>query len=201
MTFSPFMSTLKRKLFKFIFKESENWIQYLTSLYIIRKKDGICLFSHHFQIGNISHIEMQLVGMGFAALSNMMQEVIGKRANLRKIEIGCSLILFNNQETILGVLICKKELPIIHSRLDEMSSIFESTFFLQQQICDVNDYVCLEDFALAEEIVAYVFNENASRFMSFIPFLFRSIQLQSRKIWPLKNTKNHQKEESYILRH
>ena len=89
--------TLKKKIINDLKQKKieniDHWQQYLVSLYIIRKTDGICLFSHHFNLGYISNIENQLVGMGFIAIANMMQEVVDSNSQLRMIDLGRKKVL------------------------------------------------------------------------------------------------------------
>jgi hypothetical protein len=101
-------------------KDSENtdsWLNDLNSLYIIRKKDGICLFSHHFKLGAISHIENQLVGMGFIAISNMMQEVVDSTSQLRLIDLDSKKVLIREKNDILSVLITSQFSEILNERV------------------------------------------------------------------------------------
>ncbi|UCG90674.1 MAG: hypothetical protein JSU57_02795, partial [Candidatus Heimdallarchaeota archaeon] len=86
-------------------KLPKDWKKHLISLYIIRKSDGICLFSHHFQLGAISQIENQLVGMGFTALAKMMREIVDKSARLNMIDLGRKKVLIEERINLLVVLV------------------------------------------------------------------------------------------------
>ena len=92
-----FVQLRKRVIEKHSIRSSENWKQHLISLYIIRKSDGICLFSHHFQLGLISQIEIQLVGMGFTALARMMREIVDSSSCLSMIDLGEKKVLINEK--------------------------------------------------------------------------------------------------------
>ena len=99
---SSTIHALKRKIIKDLKQRKiENvhyWQEHLVSLYIIRKNDGICLFSHHFNLGYISNIENQLVGMGFIAIANMMQEVVDSSSQLRMIDLGRKKVLLEERQ-------------------------------------------------------------------------------------------------------
>ncbi|MHA2389864.1 MAG: hypothetical protein ACXACW_14190 [Candidatus Hodarchaeales archaeon] len=125
---SSTIHALKRKIIKDLkqrkIENIQYWQEYLVSLYIIRKSDGICLFSHHFNLGYISNIENQLVGMGFIAISNMMQEVVDSSSQLRMIDLGRKKVLLEERNNILSVLIVTKflEIKILFSKSRRLCS-------------------------------------------------------------------------------
>ncbi|MFX0210436.1 MAG: hypothetical protein ACFFDT_30935 [Candidatus Hodarchaeota archaeon] len=170
-----FFQLRKRILKKNCIKPSENWKKHLISLYIIRKRDGICLFSHHFQLGLISHIENQLVGMGFTALARMMQEIVDSSACLRMIDLGQKKVLIDERSNLLAVLITTQGIPILCKKLEELTNYFENMFELQQQI-NLETCVRLEDYALTTELVSLVFKDRPKRVLEIIPIIFKSIR-------------------------
>lgn len=165
----------KRIVEKHRIRSSENWKQHLISLYIIRKSDGICLFSHHFQLGLISQIENQLVGMGFTALARMMQEIVDSSACLSMIDLGQKKVLIDERRNLLAVLVTTQDTPFLYQKLEELTDHFENMFELQQQI---NQETCvrLEDYALTAELVSLVFTDRPKRVLEIIPVIFKSIR-------------------------
>ncbi|MHA2225737.1 MAG: hypothetical protein ACXAC8_11065 [Candidatus Hodarchaeales archaeon] len=168
---------------------SEDWKNNLLSLYIIRKGDGICLFSHHFQLGSISHIETQLVGMGFSALARMMREIVDSSARLAMIDLGKKKVLIDERESIMVVLVTITDSPFLREKLEEFSDHFEKVFELQQQI-DLETCVCLENYALTSELVSMVFQDRYTSVLEIIPVLFKSIQ-KRRSIFPDQDRKSN----------
>ncbi|MFX0124297.1 MAG: hypothetical protein ACFFAE_11715 [Candidatus Hodarchaeota archaeon] len=156
-------------------KTSENWKQHLITLYIIRKSDGICLFSHHFQLGLISQIENQLVGMGFTALARMMQEIVDSSSCLSKIDLGEKKVLIDERRNLLTVLVTTQDTPFLYKKLGELTDHFENMFELQQQI-NLETCVRLEDYALTAELVSLVFKDRPKRVLEIIPVIFKSIR-------------------------
>jgi hypothetical protein len=153
----------------------ENWKEHLISLYIIRKSDGICLFSHHFQLGLISQIENQLVGMGFTALARMMQEIVDSSSRLNLIDLGKKKVLINEKTNLLAVLVTTEDTPFLYQKLEELTDHFEKLFELQQQI-NLETCVRLEDYALTSELVSLVFKDRPKRILEIIPVIFKSIR-------------------------
>ncbi len=153
----------------------ENWKQHLISLYIIRKDDGICLFSHHFQLGMISQIETQLVGMGFTALAKMMREIVDSSARLCMIDLGRKKVLIDERSTSLTVLVTTENSLFLQGKLKEMTDYFQKIFELQQRI-SLRTRVCLEDYALTADIVSLVFQEKSTRVLEIVPLIFKSIR-------------------------
>lgn len=153
----------------------KKWKHHLFSLYIIRKSDGICLFSHHFQIGLISQIENQLVGMGFTALEKMMREIVDSSAHLELIDLGKKKVLIEERRNLLAVLITTDNSQFIRLKLEELTSHFEKMFDLQQQI-NLETCVKLEDYALTAELVSIVFTDQPKRILEIIPIIFKSIR-------------------------
>ncbi|MFX0121220.1 MAG: hypothetical protein ACFE9A_17670 [Candidatus Hodarchaeota archaeon] len=153
----------------------ESWEKQLISLYIIRKSDGICLFSHHFQLGFISQIENQLVGMGFTALARMMQEIVDSSSRLNLIDLGRKKVLIDERSNVLSVLVTTLDAPILYEKLKELTDHFENLFELQQKI-SLESCVCLEDYALTSELVNLVFRDRPKRILEIIPVIFKSIQ-------------------------
>ncbi|NHJ01923.1 MAG: hypothetical protein EAX86_07240 [Candidatus Heimdallarchaeota archaeon] len=154
----------------------KDWKNHLISLYLIRNNDGICLFSHHFQLAAISQIENQLIGMGFSAISKMMREVVDKSAQLSLIDLGEKKVLIEHQPKILAVLITTFDLKHIRNKLREFAIYFERMFELQQRISLVT-HVCPEDYALASELVSFIFNDHPSRVLEIVPLIFKSIRM------------------------
>lgn len=167
-----------------------NWKKHLISLYIIRS-DGICLFSHHFQIGLISQIETQLVGMGFTAISQMMQEIVDSSLSLELIDLGPKKVLIEEYENILAILIATTNSDFLRAKLKELADHFEKMFELQQRI-SAETRVSLEDYALTAELVSMVFQDQPTRVLEIIPVIFKSIRKN-------KTTKSGQKTLSTIL--
>ena len=102
----------------------KNWRRDLVSLYIVRKDDGICLYSHHFNLGFISHIENQLVGMGFVAIISMIKEVVDSDSHLESINLGKKSILIESRGGILSILVVKRISPQIKQKLRDFSIYF-----------------------------------------------------------------------------
>jgi hypothetical protein len=162
-----------------------NWKQHLISLYIIRKGDGICLFSHHFQLGLISQIENQLVGMGFTAISQMLQEIVDSSSSLVMMDLRSKKVLIEEKQNFLTVLVTTINSPLLRSKLKKLADLFEKMFELQQRISLVTQ-VCAEDYALTTELVSLVFEDGPSRVLEIIPVIFKLI----RKDKSLKEKRN-----------
>ena len=156
-------------------KSPKKWNHHLFSLYLIRKSDGICLFSHHFQIGPLSQIENQLVGMGFTALEKMMQEIVDSSANLKLIDLGKKKVLIEERRNLLAILITTDNSQFLRLKLEEITNHFEKMFELQQQI-NLETCVKLEDYALTAELVSIVFTDQPKRILEIIPIIFKSIR-------------------------
>lgn len=153
-----------------------DWKELLIALYIIRNTDGICFYSHHFQLGSISHIEIQLVGMGFSAISKMMQEVVDSNCQLSLIDLKGSKVLIEEKGNLLGILIATENSPILRSKLIELMIQFEKLFQLQTGIDELGKHVCLEDYALTSDLVTLIFNKKSQRILEIIPIIFKSIR-------------------------
>lgn len=158
----------------------KNWKQDLISLYLVRNSDGICLFSHHFQLGSMAQIETQLVGMGFTAISKMMREVVDTSSRLTLMDLGSKKVLFEDHENMMAVLIVLKDLPFYRKKLEELVNYFEKLFELQQQI-NLKTHVCLEDYALTSELVSLIFSEQSMDMLDIIPLIFKTIQKNDSK--------------------
>ncbi len=156
-------------------KLPKDWKKHLISLYIIRKSDGICLFSHHFQLGAISQIENQLVGMGFTALAKMMREIVDRSARLNMIDLGRKKVLIDERINLLVVLVTTEDSSFLIKKLEELTDHFENMFELQQQI-NLETCVRLEDYALTSELVSLVFKDRPKRVLEIIPVIFKSIR-------------------------
>lgn len=154
----------------------QDWKQYLISLYFIRNNDGICLFSHHFKLG-VSQIESQLVGMGFIAIIQMIREIVDSSAQLSKIELGRKVVLINEKDTILAVLKLNGSVnsPIFYDKLEALTDHFEKLFEFQQQN-SLETCVCLEDYAMASELVSLIFNDQPTSVLEIIPLIFKAIK-------------------------
>ncbi len=128
-TSSKWVSCLKRRIKKKSRTEPlSDWKRHLISLYIIRQGDGICLFSHHFQLGLISHIENQLVGMGFTAISQMLQEIVDSSSNLVMMDLGSKKVLIEEKEGFLTILITTINSPVLRDKLEELADLFGKMF-------------------------------------------------------------------------
>jgi len=154
----------------------DSWINDLQSLYIIRKKDGICLFSHHFKLGAISHIENQLVGMGFIAIANMMQEVVDSTSQLRLIDLESKKVLIREKNNILAVLITTRFREILNEKLTEFSTYFSNIFELQNQINEETCLICSDDYALTADLVSLIFTDQPQKTLKLVPLIFKIIQ-------------------------
>ncbi|MFW9903001.1 MAG: hypothetical protein ACFFFH_01595 [Candidatus Thorarchaeota archaeon] len=185
-----FIKLKKRILDNHGTRSIENWKQHLISLYIIRKNDGICLFSHHFQLGLISQIEIQLVGMGFTALARMMQEIVDSSSRLNLIDLGEKKVLINERTNLLAILITTEDSPFLYQKLEELTDHFEKIFELQQQI-NLETCVRLEDYALTSELVSLVFRDRPKRVLEIIPVIFKSIR---------KNNTDFSNQEKKLLK-
>lgn len=174
----------------------ENWKQRLISLYIIRKDDGICLFSHHFQLGMISQIETQLVGMGFTALAKMMREIVDSAARLCMIDLGEKKVLIDERSTSLTVLVTTENSLFLRGKLTELTDYFQKIFELQQRI-SLKTRVCLEDYALTAELVSLVFQEKSTRVLEIVPLIFKSIR-KTDSIFSEPNAK--EKKERLLIK-
>jgi hypothetical protein len=173
---SNWVSFLKQRINKKNQSETLlNWKQHLISLYIIRKGDGICLFSHHFQLGLISRIENQLVGMGFTAISQMLQEIVDSSSSLVMMDLGSKKVLIEEKQGTLTILITTINSPLLRSKLKKLADLFEKMFELQQRISLVTQ-VCIEDYALTTELVSMVFEDRPTQVLRIIPVIFKSIR-------------------------
>ena len=157
-------------------ENTDSWLNDLHSLYIIRKKDGICLFSHHFKLGAISNIENQLVGMGFIAISNMMQEVVDSTSQLRLIDLDSKKVLIREKNDILSVLITSQFSEILNEKLTEFSLYFSKIFELQNQINEESCLICSDDYALTADLVSLIFTSHPQRTLRLVPIIFKIIQ-------------------------
>ena len=195
---------LKKRILEYNhIKSPENWRQQLISLYIIRKSDGICLFSHHFRLGLISQIEIQLVGMGFTALARMMQEIVDSSSRLKMIDLGEKKVLINERINLLVVLVTTQDNIFLYKKLEELTDHFEKIFELQQQI-SLETCVRLEDYALTAELVSLVFQDRPKRVLEIIPLIFKSIQKDNAASTPHRskspqrdNLANISRKETY----
>ncbi|MFX1516119.1 MAG: hypothetical protein ACFFC6_07415 [Promethearchaeota archaeon] len=173
---SKWISWLKRLGIKKNQRETySDWKHHLVSLYIIRKGDGICLFSHHFQLGTISHIENQLVGMGFTAISQMLQEIVDSSLSLVMMDLRSKKVIIEEKENFLTILITTVNSPILRDKLEELANLFEKMFELQQRISLVTQ-VCVEDYALTSELISLVFKDKPTQVLEIIPLIFNSIR-------------------------
>jgi len=148
----------------------------LISLYIVRNTDGICLYSHHFQLGLMSQIENQLIGMGFSAMSKMMQEIVDSDSHLSLIDLNEIKVLIEEKGDLLGVLIATDNKPILREKLSELLVQFEKIFQLQRRIDDLGKHVCLDDYALTADLVALIFKDVSPKILEIIPIIFKSIR-------------------------
>lgn len=179
-------SRFRRRMWpKTRFNHPTDWKKHLISLYIIRT-DGICLFSHHFQLGLISQIETQLVGMGFTAISQMMQEIVDSSLSLELIDLGSKKVLIEEYENILAILIATTNSDFLRAKLKELADHFEKMFELQQRI-SAGTQVSLEDYALTAELVSLVFQDQPTRVLEIIPVIFKSIR-KNKTIKPSQKT-------------
>ncbi len=157
--------------------ESKNTeLEDLVSLYVIRKDDGICLYSHHFNLGHISRIENQLVGMGFVAIITMIKEVVDSNSQLLSINLAKKSILIESQEGILFILVVKRTSLQTKIRLKEFAKYFHFLFELQQQINKRSNLVCKEDYALTSDLINLIFSNSSSSPLELIPLIFKEIQ-------------------------
>ncbi|MFX0087003.1 MAG: hypothetical protein ACFFAU_15200 [Candidatus Hodarchaeota archaeon] len=172
----------------------KNWKQDLISLYIVRNSDGICLFSHHFQLGLMSQIENQLIGMGFTALSKMMREVVDASSRLITLDLGRKKVLIEERGNKMAILVVKRELPFYRNKLIELVDYFEKIFELQEQISQ-RTYVCVEDYALANDLVSLIFSDQSVRILEVIPLIFKSIQKNKPGQYNNKKFQSRRKEK------
>ena len=161
-------------------EKKKNWERDLISLYIVRKDDGICLYSHHFNLGYISHIENQLVGMGFVAIIAMIKEVVNSDSQLKSINLSKKSILVESRADILSILVVKKISPKIKEMLKKFSITFNHLFELQQQINKRSNLVCKEDYALTNDLIHIIFSIPSNKTLDIIPLIFKMIQKNSR---------------------
>ena len=162
-------------------EKKKNWKKDLISLYIIRKDDGICLYSHHFNLGYISHIENQLVGMGFVAIIAMIKEVVNSDSQLKSINLSKKSILVESKADILSILVVKKVSPKIKEMLKKFSITFNHLFELQQQINRQSNLVCKEDYALTNDLINIIFSIPSNKALDLIPLIFKMIRRNSRE--------------------
>jgi hypothetical protein len=173
---TPFRRVLQQYLARENSESTDSWLNSLQSLYIIRKNDGICLFSHHFQLGAISHIENQLVGMGFIAIVSMMQEVVDSTSQLRLIDLESKKVLIREKNNILAVLITSQFNEILNEKLTEFSQYFNKIFELQNQISEESCLICSDDYALTSDLVSLIFSNQEQKTLKLIPLIFKIIQ-------------------------
>ncbi len=174
------MTAIKRVIQRYLGREdsesTDSWLNELQSIYIIRKRDGICLFSHHFKLGAISHIENQLVGMGFIAIANMMQEVVDSTSQLRLIDLETKKVLIREKNNILAVLITSRFTEILNEKLTEFSVYFSKIFELQKQINEETCFTCSDDYALTADLVSLIFTDQRPKTLKLLPLIFKIIQ-------------------------
>ena len=174
-SFSRLISRFKQRIRTKKIVNPIDWEQHLISLYIVRLSDGICLYSHHFQLGRISQIETQLVGMGFTAISNMMQEIVDSSSHLTMMDLGERKVLIEERKNISSILVTTRNLPSLRKKLEELTDHFEKLFELQQQI-NLTTHVCLEDYALTSELISLIFSDRPKRVLEIVPIIFKSIR-------------------------
>ncbi|MFX0171659.1 MAG: hypothetical protein ACFE9L_07045 [Candidatus Hodarchaeota archaeon] len=155
-----------------------NWKDHLVSLYFIRQIDGICLFSHHFQLGYETTIDNQLVGWGFSAFYEMIKEIVDSSADLKLLDVGKKKILIEKGSNILVVLITTTYTPFYRRKLDRITDFFEKIFSLQLQI-NSEILVHQEDYALTGDLIRFVFNDQTTCMLKIVPIIFKSIQQSS----------------------
>ncbi len=176
----------------------KNWKQDLLSLYIVRNSDGICLFSHHFQIGLMSQIESQLIGMGFTAISKMMREVVDASSRLTTMDLGPKKVLIEERSNKMAILVVKKDLSFYREKLIELVDYFNKIFEIQEQISQ-RTHVCVEDYALANDLVSLIFSDQSMKILEVIPLIFKSIQKNkgsqenNKKVNPRRKAKENKK--------
>ncbi|MFX0174544.1 MAG: hypothetical protein ACFE9L_21915 [Candidatus Hodarchaeota archaeon] len=194
-------------------KHIENWQQQLISLYIVRNTDGICLFSHHFNLGLTSQIENQLVGMGFAAVIRMMKEIVNTSAELRLIDLGMNKVLIEEKKDYFAILVTTDDSHFLREKLKKLTDYFEKIFELQLQINN-NTCVCLEDYALTSDLISLVFDKQTGQDLGIIPIIFKSIRkkyhifsknenkfpnLRPLNKFLVSNSNNNQKKEKNLF--
>jgi hypothetical protein len=183
---------------------TKDWKKLLLSLFIVQKEEGVCLFSHHFQLGKISRIDTQLVGIGFTALSKMMQETIDSSSQLSFVDLGKKKVLFEERDMFRIILVTqemnKEEFCIILGKVKTLAEYFEKLFFIQQQITS-KTFVCPEDYALTTDLVSLIFDDEPTPILKIIPLIFKSVQKKnfsfSRKA---KYSTNFLPEEFFSVR-
>ncbi|MHA1330050.1 MAG: hypothetical protein ACTSR2_03125 [Candidatus Hodarchaeales archaeon] len=154
--------------------DHKDWLDQLISLYFVRTTDGICLYSHYFQLGSLSHIENQLVGMGFTALYRMLKEIVDSKASLRTIDLGSKKVLIETRNNLMTILIVLNDSPLIRKKLHKLTIIFEQMFELQRQINNIG-YVCQEDYEFTSQLISLVFSNQYHNILDLIPLLFEMI--------------------------
>ena len=174
-----------------------NWKKALISLYIIRNTDGICLYYHHFQLGSISQIETQLVGMGFSAMSKMMQEIVDSNSHLSLIDLDKKKVIIEEKGDLLGILVTVDYSSVIREKLIELLDYFEKIFQLQREISSLGNHVCLEDYALTSELVDLVFEKQPLKVLEIVPLIFKSIRNGNISTPSKKNNISHELIRKY----
>lgn len=177
--------------------EQLNWKKALISLYIVRNTDGICLYYHHFQLGSISQIETQLVGMGFSAMSKMMQEIVDSNSRLSLIDLDKKKVIIEEKGDLLGILVTIEYSPVIREKLIELLDYFEKIFQLQREISSLGKHVCLEDYALTSELVDLVFEKQPLKVLEIVPLIFKSIRQRNIGIPSKPNKISHELIRKY----
>ncbi len=174
-----------------------NWKKTLISLYIIRNTDGICLYYHHFQLGSISQIETQLVGMGFSAMSKMMQEIVDSNSHLSLIDLDKKKVIIEEKGDLLGILVTVDYSSVIREKLIELLDYFEKIFQLQREISSLGNHVCLEDYALTSELVDLVFEKQPLKVLEIVPLIFKSIRKGNISTLSKQNKNSHELTRKY----
>ncbi|MFX0185856.1 MAG: hypothetical protein ACFE95_22460 [Candidatus Hodarchaeota archaeon] len=162
-------------------KIPENWKDQLISVYFIRGRDCICLFSHNFQFRYVPNKDNQLVGWGFSAFHKMIKEIVDGSANLRLVDVVEKKILAGRSSNILVVLITTTNTPFYRRKLKEIAEIFKKLYLLQLQI-NSETLVRQEDYALIGNLIRLVFNDHPYSMIRIVPMIFKSIQQPSIKM-------------------
>ncbi|MBD3229065.1 MAG: hypothetical protein GF329_12830 [Candidatus Lokiarchaeota archaeon] len=101
-----------------------DWFSAIQHLYIIYH-NGICMYNYPFRP---SKSDDQLFAGGITGISTMIQELTENKSRLKAIRQERGIVLLEYGEFITYVLICSKELTVLHNKLQELQNEFEDFY-------------------------------------------------------------------------
>jgi hypothetical protein len=101
-----------------------DWFSTIHKLYVIYH-NGICMYNHAFRP---SESDDQLFAGGITGIAAMIQELTENKSRLKAIKQEQGMVLLEYGEFTTYVLICTKELTVLHNKLQQLKSEFEDFY-------------------------------------------------------------------------